>query len=148
MTLCASFCWKSLSRPSLCNLDSTPPQIINAAANDGEPCAGGKSPTSQDFAPIHGGLPELSAPFCNQPDFTLPQKSEAAAAHKRLHFAVAAMISFPPNHRHCPIPHSLCAFSLPLPGVRNRVCILAPPHVRKKPGVCFSLRGPPPFPDP
>ena len=53
VTLCASFCGKSLSRPSLCNLDSTPPQVINAATNDGEPCSGGQSPTSQDFAPIH-----------------------------------------------------------------------------------------------
>ena len=71
VTLCASFCWKSLSRPSLCNLDSTPPQLINAAANDGEPCSGGQSPTSQDFAPIHRGLPELSGPFRDRPDFTL-----------------------------------------------------------------------------
>ena len=71
VTLCASFCWKSLSRPFLCNLDSTPPQVINAAANDGEPCSGGQSPTSQDFAPIHRGLPELSAPLRNRPDFTL-----------------------------------------------------------------------------
>ena len=71
VTLCASFCWKSLSRPSLCNLDSTPPQVINAAANDGEPCSGGQSPTSQDFAPIHRGLPELSGPFRDRPDFTL-----------------------------------------------------------------------------
>ena len=69
VTLCASFCWKSLSRPSLCNLDSTPPQVINAAANDGEPCSGGQSPTSHDFAPIHRGLPELSAPFCNRREF-------------------------------------------------------------------------------
>ena len=69
VTLCASFCGKSLSRPSLCNLDSTPPQVINAAANDGEPCSGGQSPTSHDFAPIHRGLPELSAPFCNRREF-------------------------------------------------------------------------------
>ena len=77
VTLCASFCWKSLSRPSLCNLDSTPPQLINAAANDGEPCSGGQSPTSHDFAPIHRGLPELSAPFCNRPDFTSAKKASA-----------------------------------------------------------------------
>ena len=77
VTLCASFCWKSLSRPSLCNLDSTPPQVINAAANDGEPCSGGQSPTSHDFAPIHRGLPELSVPFRNRPDFQLRQKSES-----------------------------------------------------------------------
>ena len=78
VTLCASFCWKSLSRPSLCNLDSTPPQVINAAANDGEPCSGGQSPTSQDFAPIHHGLPELSAPFRNRPDFNSAKKARAA----------------------------------------------------------------------
>ena len=77
VTLCASFCWKSLSRPFLCNLDSTPPQVINAAANDGEPCSGGKSPTSQDSVPIHGGLPELSARFCNRPDFTSAKKARA-----------------------------------------------------------------------
>ena len=78
VTLCASFCWKSLSRPSLCNLDSTPPQVINAAANDGEPCSGGQSPTSHDFAPIHRGLPELSAPFRNRPDFNSAKKARAA----------------------------------------------------------------------
>ena len=75
MTLCASFCWKSLSRPFLYNLDSTPPQVINAATNDGEPGFGGQSPTSQDFAPIHGGLPEISARFCNRPDFTSAKKA-------------------------------------------------------------------------
>lgn len=78
MTLCASFCWKSLSRPFLYNLDSTPPQVINTATNDGEPGVGGQSPTSQDFAPIHGGLPELSPPFCNRPDFTSAKKARAA----------------------------------------------------------------------
>ena len=78
MTLCASFCWKSLSRPFLCNLDSTPPQVINAAANDGEPGVGGQSPTSQDFAPIQDGLPEISARFCNRPDFTSAKKARAA----------------------------------------------------------------------
>ena len=77
MTFCASFCCKSLSRPFLCNLDSTPPQVINAAANDGEPCSGGKSPTSQDSVPIHGGLPELSPRFCNRPDFTSAKKARA-----------------------------------------------------------------------
>ena len=76
VTLCASFCWKSMSRPSLYNLDSTPPQVINAAANDGEPCSGGQSPTSHDFAPIHLGLPELSAPFRNRPFPTPPKKRE------------------------------------------------------------------------
>ena len=76
VTLCASFCGKSLSRPSLCNLDSTPPKVITAATNDGDPCVGGQSPTSQDFAPIHHGLPELSAPFRNRPDFTRASKSE------------------------------------------------------------------------
>ena len=78
VTFCASFCWKSLSQPFLCNLDSTPPQVINAAANDGEPGVGGQSPTSQDFAPIHGGLPEISARFCNRPDFTSAKKARAA----------------------------------------------------------------------
>ena len=78
VTLCASFCWKSLSRPSLCNLDSTPPQVITAATNDGDPCIGGQSPTSQDFAPIHHGLPELSAPFRNRPDFNSAKKARAA----------------------------------------------------------------------
>ena len=78
VTLCASFCWKSLSRPSLCNLDSTPPQVITAATNDGDPCVGGQSPTSQDFAPIHHGLPELSAPFRNRPDFNSAKKARAA----------------------------------------------------------------------
>ena len=68
MTLCASFCWKSLSRPFLYNLDSTPPQVINTATNDGEPGVGGQSPTSQDFAPIHRGLPELSASFRDRPN--------------------------------------------------------------------------------
>ena len=46
-----SFCWKSLSRPSLCSLDSTPPQMSNATANDGDPCAGRHSQTSQDVTP-------------------------------------------------------------------------------------------------
>ena len=78
VTLCASFCGKSLSRPSLCNLDSTPPQVITAATNDGKPCSGGQSPTSQDFAPIHHGLPELSAPFRNRPDFNSAKKARAA----------------------------------------------------------------------
>ena len=50
--------------------------MISAAANDGEPCSGGQSPTSQDFAPIHGGLPELPGPFRDRPDFTLLQKGE------------------------------------------------------------------------
>ena len=77
VTFCASFCWKSLSQPFLCNLDSTPPQVINAAANDGEPGVGGQSPTSQDFAPIHGGLPELGGPFRDRPDFTLLKKARA-----------------------------------------------------------------------
>ena len=76
MTLCASFCWKSLSRPFLYNLDSTPPQVINTATNDGEPGVGGQSPISQDFAPIHHGWEELSAPFRDRPDLTLLQKSE------------------------------------------------------------------------
>ena len=76
VTFCASFCWKSLSRPSLCNLDSTPPKVITAATNDGDPCVGGQSPTSQDFAPIHHGWEELSAPFRDRPDLTLLQKSE------------------------------------------------------------------------
>ena len=76
VTLCASFCGKSLSRPSLCNLDSTPPQVITAATNDGEPCSGGQSPTSHDFAPTHRGLPELSAPFRNRPFPTPPKKRE------------------------------------------------------------------------
>ena len=76
VTLCASFCWKSLSRPFLCNLDSTPPQVINAAANDGEPCSGGQSPSSQDSVPIHGGVPEFSGSVRDRPDFTLLQKSE------------------------------------------------------------------------
>ena len=75
VTFCASFCWKSLSQPFLCNLDSTPPQVINAAANDGEPGVGGQSPTSQDFAPIHGGLPELGGPFRDRPDLTLLKKA-------------------------------------------------------------------------
>ena len=78
VTLCASFCWKSLSRPFLCNLDSTPPQVINAAANDGEPCSGGNIPSSQDGAPIQDGLPEISARFCNRPDFTSAKKARAA----------------------------------------------------------------------
>ena len=78
VTFCASFCWKSLSQPFLCNLDSTPPQVINAAANDGEPGVGGQSPTSQDFAPIQDGLPEISARFCNRPDFTSAKKARAA----------------------------------------------------------------------
>ena len=56
VTLCASFCWKSLSRPSFCNLDSTPPQVSNATANDGDPCAGRHSQTSQDVIPSHPGL--------------------------------------------------------------------------------------------
>ena len=78
VTFCASFCWKSLSKPFLCNLDSTPPQVINAAANDGEPGVGGQSPPSQDFAPIQDGLPEISARFCNRPDFTSAKKARAA----------------------------------------------------------------------
>ena len=76
MTFCASLCWKSLSQPFLCNLDSTPPQVINAAANDGEPCSGGQSPSSQDSVPIHGGVPEFSGSVRDRPDFTLLQKSE------------------------------------------------------------------------
>ena len=78
VTFCASFCWKSLSQPFLCNLDSTPPQVINAAANDGEPCSGGNIPSSQDGAPIQDGLPEISARFCNRPDFTSAKKARAA----------------------------------------------------------------------
>ncbi len=62
VTLCASFCWKSLSRPSLCNLDSTPPQVINATANDGDPCAGRHSQTFQDFIPSYPGLFEKPSP--------------------------------------------------------------------------------------
>ena len=77
VTFCASFCCKSLSQPFLCNLDSTPPQVINAAANDGEPGVGGQSPTSQDGAPIQDGLPEISARFCNRPDFTSAKKARA-----------------------------------------------------------------------
>ena len=76
MTFCASLCWKSLSQPFLCNLDSTPPQVMNAAANDGEPCSGGQSPSSQDSVPIHGGVPEFSGSVRDRPDFTLLQKSE------------------------------------------------------------------------
>ena len=78
MTLCASFCWKSLSRPFLCNLDSTPPQVINAAANDGEPCSGGQSPSSQDSVPIHGGVPEFSGSVRARLDFTSAKKARAA----------------------------------------------------------------------
>ena len=78
VTLCASFCWKSLSRPFLCNLDSTPPQVINAAANDGEPCSGGQSPSSQDSVPIHGGVPEFSGSVRDRLDFTSAKKARAA----------------------------------------------------------------------
>jgi len=78
VTLCASFCWKSLSRPFLYNLDSTPPQVINAAANDGEPCSGGQSPSSQDSVPIHGGVPEFSGSVRVRPDFTSAKKARAA----------------------------------------------------------------------
>ena len=77
MTLCASFCWKSLSRPFLCNLDSTPPQEISAAANDGEPCSGGQSPSSQDSVPIHGGVPEFSGSVRDRLDFTSAKKARA-----------------------------------------------------------------------
>ena len=76
MTLCASFCWKSLSRPFLFNLDSTPPQVINTATNDGEPGVGGQSPISQDFAPIHDAPPELGGPFRYRHFLTLLQKSD------------------------------------------------------------------------
>ena len=78
VTFCASFCWKSLSQPFLCNLDSTPPQVINAAANDGEPCSGGQSPSSQDSVPIHGGVPEFSGSVRDRPDFTSAKKARAA----------------------------------------------------------------------
>ena len=78
VTLCASFCWKSLSRPFLFNLDSTPPQVINAAANDGEPCSGGQSPSSQDSVPIHGGVPEFSGSVRDRLDFTSAKKARAA----------------------------------------------------------------------
>ena len=78
VTFCASFCWKSLSQPFLCNLDSTPPQVINAAANDGEPCSGGQSPSSQDSVPIHGGVPEFSGSVRDRLDFTSAKKARAA----------------------------------------------------------------------
>ena len=77
VTLCASFCWKSLSRPFLCNLDSTSPHVINTAANDGEPCSGGQSPSSQDSVPIHGGVPEFSGSVRDRPDFTFSKKASA-----------------------------------------------------------------------
>ena len=77
MTFCASLCWKSLSQPFLCNLDSTPPQVMNAAANDGEPCSGGQSPSSQDSVPIHGGVPEFSGSVRDRPDLTFSKKARA-----------------------------------------------------------------------
>ena len=51
---------------------------MNAAANDGEPCSGGQSPSSQDSVPIHGGVPEFSGSVRDRPDFTSAKKARAA----------------------------------------------------------------------
>ena len=52
--------------------------MINAAANDGEPCSGGQSPSSQDSVPIHGGVPEFSGSVRDRLDFTSAKKTRAA----------------------------------------------------------------------
>ena len=54
--------WNLAIAASFCNPDSTPPQMSNATANDGDPCAGRHSQTSQDVIPSHPGLFEKPSP--------------------------------------------------------------------------------------
>ena len=57
-----SFFGISYSRRSFFNPDSTPPQMSNATAHDGDPCAGRHSQTFQDFIPSYPGLFEKPSP--------------------------------------------------------------------------------------
>ena len=93
VTLCASFCWKSLSRPSLCNLDSTPPQVINATANDGDPCAGRHSQTSQDVIPSHPGLFEKPSLPVHHHDFIFLWSQTGAFIFTQLKYLVLSYLN-------------------------------------------------------
>ena len=54
--------WNLAIAASFCNPDSTLPQMSNATANDGDPCAGRHSQTFQDFIPSYPGLFENPPP--------------------------------------------------------------------------------------